>query len=197
VVIVVEKEATFNAILQDASALQSRIGPFILVTGKGYPCLATRELLWMLEQLFRPRILGLFDYDPHGLAILCTYKLGSRSMGYASTTSTVASIEWIGVHGAHIVQYCLDEADIMPLSEPDLRFGLHFFEFLLQTSELELWWVAECHGMQVTSSLQLKEMVDREIKVEIQSLQNKDPFVLTRTLLPAAVHTCTRQDGRP
>ncbi|KAL2610667.1 hypothetical protein R1flu_029240 [Riccia fluitans] len=56
--------------------------PSIIITGKGYPDLATRVMLRRLHQAFPALpIFALVDWNPAGLAILCTYKFGSMRMG--------------------------------------------------------------------------------------------------------------------
>jgi len=52
----------------------------LLVTGKGYPCLATREFLVALLRQFDLSFYGLFDYDPYGIEIYSVYKYGSKVM---------------------------------------------------------------------------------------------------------------------
>ncbi|KAL6177311.1 hypothetical protein ACLB2K_048837 [Fragaria x ananassa] len=56
--------------------------PSILITAKGYPDIATRLLLHRLSRAFPDLpILALVDWNPAGLAILCTFKFGSIGMG--------------------------------------------------------------------------------------------------------------------
>ncbi|KAK9072897.1 hypothetical protein SSX86_009332 [Deinandra increscens subsp. villosa] len=56
--------------------------PSILITAKGYPDIATRFLLHRMSREFPEiKILGLVDWNPAGLAILCTFKYGSIGMG--------------------------------------------------------------------------------------------------------------------
>lgn len=79
IVLVVEKEAVFKNIVEDATYINHVFGPFVLVTGKGYPCLSTRNLVKMIEESHPAvPILGLFDCDPFGMDIFCTYKYGSK-----------------------------------------------------------------------------------------------------------------------
>ncbi|KAH9385668.1 meiotic recombination protein SPO11 [Nematocida major] len=76
VVLVVEKEAVFNEIVQKKARLEEVLGePAIIVTGKGYPCRNTLLFLMMASNM---QVFGLFDCDPHGLCIYTVYKHGSR-----------------------------------------------------------------------------------------------------------------------
>ncbi|KAK2997183.1 hypothetical protein RJ639_026172 [Escallonia herrerae] len=78
-IFVVEKHAIFQRMAEDRVFNQI---PSILITGKGYPDIATRFLLHRLSQAFpKIQILGIVDWNPAGLAIFCTYKYGSIAMG--------------------------------------------------------------------------------------------------------------------
>ena len=68
-VIVIEKDAIFQNVAADYLWLKERLGPLLIVTGKGYPDLAT---LCLLRSLKSPKYV-LVDYDPHGLEIFLHY----------------------------------------------------------------------------------------------------------------------------
>lgn len=76
IIIVVEKEAVFNDLVQNTEKIENSLGQGVLiVTGKGYPCKNTLLFLRLAEGI---PILGLFDCDPHGLSIYAVYKYGSK-----------------------------------------------------------------------------------------------------------------------
>ncbi|KAL9177595.1 hypothetical protein ABFS82_01G068800 [Erythranthe guttata] len=78
-IIVVEKHAIFQRLAEDRVFNQI---PCILITAKGYPDIGTRLLLHRMSREFPELpILGLVDWNPAGLAILCTFKFGSIAMG--------------------------------------------------------------------------------------------------------------------
>ncbi|KAL7188981.1 hypothetical protein ACSBR1_038779 [Camellia fascicularis] len=78
-IIVVEKHAIFQRLAEDCVYNQI---PSILITAKGYPDIATRFLLHRISKTFPDMpIFGLVDWNPAGLAILCTFKFGSIGMG--------------------------------------------------------------------------------------------------------------------
>ncbi|GMQ05547.1 hypothetical protein CsSME_00050532 [Camellia sinensis var. sinensis] len=78
-IIVVEKHAIFQRLAEDCVYNQI---PSILITAKGYPDIATRFLLHRISKTFPDLpIFGLVDWNPAGLAILCTFKFGSIGMG--------------------------------------------------------------------------------------------------------------------
>ncbi|ETN75857.1 type IIB DNA topoisomerase [Necator americanus] len=65
-IIVVEKHAMFEKMIDEG--FFECFPKSVLVTGKGYPDICTRQLLrWLVDQLAVP-VYGLFDSDPHGIA---------------------------------------------------------------------------------------------------------------------------------
>ncbi|KAI8868720.1 DNA topoisomerase IV, alpha subunit, partial [Ramicandelaber brevisporus] len=91
VIFVIEKEAVFKTLLQSQSFWQ-RYWPCLIVTGKGYPDIATRVLLRALRSV---PMVGIVDYDPHGLDILLVYKEGSKSLQQQSDQLILPDIEWL------------------------------------------------------------------------------------------------------
>ncbi|EEE68073.1 hypothetical protein OsJ_26101 [Oryza sativa Japonica Group] len=95
-IIVVEKDAIFQRLAEDR--IYSHL-PCILITAKGYPDLATRFILHRLSQTYpNMPIFALVDWNPAGLAILCTYKYGSISMGLESYRYA-CNVKWLGLRG--------------------------------------------------------------------------------------------------
>ncbi|XP_078173148.1 sporulation 11-2 [Carex rostrata] len=95
-IIVVEKDAVFQRLSEDR--LFSQL-PSILITAKGYPDLASRFLLHRLSENFPSMpIFALVDWNPAGLAIICTYKFGSISMGLESYRYA-CNVKWLGLRG--------------------------------------------------------------------------------------------------
>ncbi|KAI9473801.1 MAG: Spo11/DNA topoisomerase VI subunit A [Benjaminiella poitrasii] len=76
--IVIEKEATFRYLVS-IGFCESLPQSCVLVTGKGYPDLCTRQFVKYFLTCYRDKpILALMDNDPHGLDIYATYKWGAR-----------------------------------------------------------------------------------------------------------------------
>ncbi|KAJ1969671.1 endodeoxyribonuclease [Dispira parvispora] len=98
-ILLVEKEATFHHLV--ASRFCDRHGPCLVVTGRGYPDVCTREFLHRLMNVTKPRgvpIVALTDGDPHGIEILCTYKFGSKALGFDSAQLAIPTLRWLGIH---------------------------------------------------------------------------------------------------
>ncbi|KAL2132113.1 hypothetical protein VTI74DRAFT_4202 [Chaetomium olivicolor] len=70
---------------------------------KGFPDLATRRFLSMLHAA-RPELcfVVLVDFDPHGVAIMRTYKYGSRRLDHEEN-ATAPRLRWLGIRSDDIV----------------------------------------------------------------------------------------------
>ncbi|KAI0835180.1 DNA topoisomerase IV, alpha subunit [Hypoxylon sp. FL0890] len=102
-VMVIEKEATFRGLAASRYFETSAAGPGILVTGKGYPDLVTRQFLHNLHSTFsQVPIHALVDFDPSGIDIMLTYKRGSRSLGHEENV-TVPGLSWLGPKSCDIL----------------------------------------------------------------------------------------------
>ena len=75
-VLVVEKDAVFQSLLDDG--FLRLFHPAILLTGKGYPDVASRALLRRIVVELGIPAFVLVDADVHGLEIAATYKFGPR-----------------------------------------------------------------------------------------------------------------------
>ena len=110
-------------------------------------------------------VLGLFDYNPHGVRILLTYKFGSTRMGLESHAYAV-DIKWLGLHHGDIFgedNSCLVEASaLQSWSESDRRvFGGV---------------AAEVRGLGSPHySREVQLMAGRRVKAEIEAL-NRSGF---------------------
>ncbi|KAH7033613.1 Spo11/DNA topoisomerase VI subunit A [Microdochium trichocladiopsis] len=95
-VLVIEKEATFRSLAASRFHATTPAGRGILVTGKGYPDLATRQFLSLLRDVF-PLVpmFAVVDYDPDGVGILSTYTRGSQSLQHEQD-ATVPDLIWLG-----------------------------------------------------------------------------------------------------
>ncbi|GET87419.1 hypothetical protein, conserved [Leishmania tarentolae] len=109
VIFVVEKHAVFVQLLREGLP---RLLPCVLLTSQGYPSHAARQLLAHLHAaLPRAAVVGLVDYNPHGLAILAAYRWAATSnallTGSASMEShyyAVPRLRWLGVRTAHVMR---------------------------------------------------------------------------------------------
>ncbi|KAK9897958.1 DNA topoisomerase IV, alpha subunit [Cystobasidium minutum MCA 4210] len=98
-VLVVEKEAVFQTLCSWGFTNDAILGKSILVTGKGYPDVATRELVKALSDQLPSNIpiLCFVDGDPHGLHIFLNYRNGSKAMSFDRTNLVAPKLQWIGL----------------------------------------------------------------------------------------------------
>ncbi|KAG8992790.1 endodeoxyribonuclease [Tulasnella sp. 427] len=107
-VLVVEKEAVFQTLCRIGfSRHELLIGSGIIVTGKGYPDVATRELVNTFSNELPDSIpiLALVDADPHGIEILSVFKYGSLAMNHQKNTLSSPRMQWIGVFASELRRY--------------------------------------------------------------------------------------------
>ncbi|XP_057802778.1 meiotic recombination protein SPO11-2 [Salvia miltiorrhiza] len=135
-IIVVEKHAVFQRLAEDR--LFNQI-PCILITAKGYPDIGTRFLLHRMSREFpQLPILALVDWNPAGLAILCTFKFGSVTMGLEAYRYA-CNVKWLGLRKDDIEQL-IPEESLIPLKPRDYQIAksLESSEMLQDTYKEEL-----------------------------------------------------------
>ncbi|GAA5925296.1 DNA topoisomerase (ATP-hydrolyzing) [Sporobolomyces koalae] len=125
-VLVVEKDAVFQTLSSvDWSSVDARIGHGILVTGKGYPDVATRELVKRLSDGLPSStpIMFLVDSDPYGMDILATYVLGSAAMSHdaANLTLDIDRVVWIGLKPSSWDVSQINRDDLLLLGDRDRK----------------------------------------------------------------------------
>ncbi|KAG7584698.1 Spo11/DNA topoisomerase VI subunit A N-terminal [Arabidopsis thaliana x Arabidopsis arenosa] len=117
-IIVVEKHAIFHRLVEDR--VFNHI-PCVFITAKGYPDIATRFFLHRMSTTFPDLpILALVDWNPAGLAILCTFKFGSIGMGLEAYRYA-CNVKWIGLRGDDLD--LIPEESLVPLKPKDSQIA--------------------------------------------------------------------------
>jgi len=99
-VLVIEKEGVFTRLVEERFFLKV---PCIMITGCGFPDIATRALVSTLTKFFpNLRVLGLSDYNPFGCSIMLTYKFDSKTSSYEGQGLSVDTLYWIGLRTHHV-----------------------------------------------------------------------------------------------
>ncbi|KAI1135600.1 DNA topoisomerase IV, alpha subunit [Hypoxylon sp. FL0543] len=102
-IMVIEKEATFRGLAASRYFETSAAGPGVLITGKGYPDLVTRQFLHNLHSTFsQVPIHALVDFDPSGIEIMLTYKRGSQGLAHEENVA-VPGLSWLGPKSCDIL----------------------------------------------------------------------------------------------
>uniref|UniRef100_A0AAF5PII0 DNA topoisomerase (ATP-hydrolyzing) n=1 Tax=Wuchereria bancrofti TaxID=6293 RepID=A0AAF5PII0_WUCBA len=114
-ILVVEKDATFQKLIGEGFL---KLFPnTLLVTGRGYPDIATRILLNKLSNL---PLFGLLDCDPHGIEIAMTYKYGNCSKTFGVKNQTLSHFEWIGLSRCKLPKFVISAVQFLPLQTSEL-----------------------------------------------------------------------------
>ncbi|KAI8389281.1 Spo11/DNA topoisomerase VI subunit A, partial [Blakeslea trispora] len=120
-IVIIEKEATFRYLVSVGFHHSLQIQQdCILITGKGYPDLSTRQLVKYLSVHFCEKpILALMDNDPHGLDIYATYKWGARAMAFDVLNLAVNSVQLIGLSCKDRIDYGIPVESWVPMTDRD------------------------------------------------------------------------------
>ena len=97
-VLVVEKDSVFRRLVDDRFV--GRL-PCVLVTACGFPDVATRTLVGALVDSLKVPAFALTDYNPHGMLIFLSYKLGSETFA-SEVRASCPSLTWIGLRAADV-----------------------------------------------------------------------------------------------
>ncbi|XP_041972323.1 meiotic recombination protein SPO11 [Aricia agestis] len=117
-ILVVEKDAIFQKLLDEGALV--RLGPVIILTGKGYPDIVTRQLLCRLVAALRLPALALVDADPHGFEIFLTYKYGSLAHSHLSSNLSCTTLRLLGARPRDVAALAPTAARL-PLTARDKR----------------------------------------------------------------------------
>jgi meiotic recombination protein SPO11 len=98
-ILVIEKEGVYIRLSEDRFFERF---PCILVTGKGFPDLATRALVHRLAKKLNIPVCGLCDCNPFGFGVLHTYERGSVRMGVDGGNRYSVPIRWVGLQPSRV-----------------------------------------------------------------------------------------------
>ncbi|RDX44832.1 topoisomerase acting in meiosis [Lentinus brumalis] len=121
-VLLVEKEAVFQTLCRLRFAIHEALpGPGLIMTGKGYPDVATRQLVRTLSDNLPAHvpILALVDGDAYGIDILSVYKHGSTRMQHENEHLAAARIEWLGLWASELSSLGIDKEALLPITKHD------------------------------------------------------------------------------
>ena len=180
-ILVVEKDAVFQRLLEDG-IFSGCLPSLIMVTGKGVPDLATRQLVHLLSSQFKLPVLILTDCDPYGLEIFFMYKYGSLAMSWAAEPLAVSSSVWLGLLPSELSVLDIGNSSMKPHSDMDTRKMMEMSkrEYLQLESENE--------GLR----RELEIMWDIGRKAEIQQIvEMRDDGFLAQEYLPWKISRCS------
>ncbi|KAA1472807.1 topoisomerase acting in meiosis [Dentipellis sp. KUC8613] len=121
-VLIVEKDAVFQTLCRaQLTRIASLPGPGIMITGKGYPDLATRQLVRTLSDNLPESIpiLALVDGDAFGIDIASVYKFGSHALRHEKEKLVAERVECIGVWASELQDFGIDRDAMLPITKAD------------------------------------------------------------------------------
>ena len=156
VILVIEKEGVYNRLSEER--IFDRF-PCILVTGKGFPDLATRALVSTLHTELELPVIGLCDCNPFGISVLALYHYAGDRMGIDGRMRYSVPIQWLGLRPSEVARLKddLPETVFQKLTDLDSKRIASLLEtehaFLSEEDEDEV-----------------REMEDAGYKVELEAL---------------------------
>ncbi|KAI9067138.1 DNA topoisomerase IV, alpha subunit [Trametes sanguinea] len=139
-VLIVEKEAVFQTLCRlRLGTCRALPGNGLVVTGKGYPDVATRQLVKTLSANLPQRqestctfqidyrshrghsipILALVDGDAYGIDILSVYKYGSMRMRHEQGQLAAERVEWLGLWSSELAGLGIERDALIPITKHD------------------------------------------------------------------------------
>ena len=170
-VLVVEKDAVFQRLLEEGIFSVKELSRVVMVTGKGVPDLATRQLVSYLSKGLP--VLIITDCDPYGLEIFLTFTFGSLASCYCQEPLAAPLSWWLGVH----------PADMQDLDFPLQDFSTADRKRIIDITDREY----------IQSDPVLRRHVDLmwqlKVKAEIQQVfEEREPGYLVNTYLPGKIN---------
>jgi len=172
-VLVVEKDA---ALIRLAEAKYWNKLPCIVITGKGSADIATRAFLRKLVKELKIPAFALVDSDPYGHYIFSVYLRGSKRLSYESPFLATPEIKLLGVLSKDLDEFKIPKEVRLKMTKADIERTKQLLkeEFVKRNEK----WVED-----------LKLMLEREEKAEIQALASHGFKYLTEQYLPVKIET--------
>jgi meiotic recombination protein SPO11 len=119
-VLVVEKDAVFQRLLEEG-VMGGHLPSMIMITGKGVPDLASRQLVYMLSMQMGLPVMIMTDCDPYGVDICMMYKYGSLAMAWAAEPLAVPTSVWLGLLPSDISRLSIMSSSMKSHSDQDFK----------------------------------------------------------------------------
>ncbi|KAJ5512713.1 Winged helix-turn-helix transcription repressor DNA-binding [Penicillium fimorum] len=168
-VLVIEKEAVFHRLARISYHTRALAGEGIMVTGKGYPDFMTRTFLRAMsdsvssQSRHPPRFYALTDGDPHGMAIMSTYKYGSAAHLHQNARLSIPRLHWLGLRVTDIIAVpdVLGDTALLSLTTRDRK------KIMAMLRNSPVWAI---NGPEPEWRAELQRMLVLNLKAEIEIL---------------------------
>ncbi|KAF1868636.1 hypothetical protein Lal_00036074 [Lupinus albus] len=170
----VEEIKVFQRLANDQFCNANRC---IIITGRGYPDIPTRRFLRLLVETLHLPVYCLVDCDPYGFDILTTYRFGSMQLAYDTKHLGVPEIQWLGAFPSDPERFFVPKQCLLPLTAADKKkIEAMLLRCYLQ-KEVPQW------------RLELKLMLKKGVKFEIEALSVHTLSFLTESYIPSKIHS--------
>ncbi|RTG85218.1 meiotic recombination protein SPO11, partial [Schistosoma bovis] len=178
-ILIIEKDTIFRKLLSEK--FYEKFKPCLLVTAKGYPDLITRQFLAQINCM-HPSIpmIGLFDADPHGINVFCTYKYGTTNPMMQNENGSpikISNLQLCGLLPSELSSLQIKETNLLKLTKRD--------KSLLNSMKKRLYIQQESILLEQINYLLLTEM-----KAELEILNTIQSTYLTNEYLPNKLQLC-------
>jgi len=143
----------------------------LILHGGGQPPRGVRRLLWRLHHERRLPVYVLVDNDPWGYYIYSVVKQGSITLAFESQRMAVPEARFIGMSSYDAERFDIPPEVSIRLTDQDVRRAKEIREYP---------WFAKLPWQR-----EIKHMLDRGVKLELEALSSKDFSFITETYLPA------------
>jgi DNA topoisomerase-6 subunit A len=166
-VLLIEKAAVWRRFNEDRFWQTYRC---IIVHGGGQPPRGLRRLLYRLHHELHLPVYVLVDNDPWGYYIYSVVKQGSISLAYESRRMAVPAARFVGMSSFDAERYDVPTAVAIKLTDKDVARAKEILRYP---------WFDKHHWQR-----EIKYMLQRGLKLELEALSNKDFSFITETYLP-------------
>lgn len=169
-VLIVEKDAVFRRLNEDKFWKKHNC---ILLHGQGVPPRGVRRLLWRFANELKLPVYVLCDADVWGAYIYSVIKQGSINLAYESMRTAVPNAKFLGLSVFDVDRYKLPATATIKLNQEDIRRA---HEILKYPWFKKKGWQEE-----------IREMLRRGIKLELEALSKKGISFISETYLPEKI----------
>lgn len=162
-VLVIEKEGVYNRLSEDGFCEDY---PCIMVTGKGFPDLATRAFVHACHTELDLPVFGLADCDPYGILVLHTYQYSDRA-GMDGGSRYAVDMEWLGLRPSHVDRLQTSSTALPPAAFQQLS-ALDEKRLTNTLLKEEHRWTN--YGQDDRRMEELEDMLESGYKVELEAL---------------------------
>lgn len=168
-ILVIEKNAAFERLHEDRFWQKNKL---ILVTTQGQAARGVRRLIQRLATEFKLPVYVLTDIDSYGLYIYSVIKHGSISLSHVSDRLGTPNAKFLGLTMDDIDKYKLHNFTIKA-EETDIKRAQEMLNY--EWFKTDKW------------QRQLKLLIQRKVKAELESLSGRGLKFMTEVYLPTKI----------